>query len=223
MKKIRLPYYLENLLLDDNQVYNKILILGDRKNLFGHFNKEIINLCKFKEYDFSHLKFLGKQIINGSEFTIICNDDNAEYYKYLFDYIKKMNNELNIKYNIVNYKDNKDIYFSYKNNSDFLNSFDLVMYEQKNKRKKINIKRRKYNINAGEIIICKYNNYKCIIVDNNNSIKIKSIDERLNDDNIYSLSGFCAKYIKTNRERANFHGANWFTYNKLPLKNFMIN
>ena len=47
MKKIRLPYNLENLLLDDNQVYNKILILGDRKNLFGHFNKEIINLCKF--------------------------------------------------------------------------------------------------------------------------------------------------------------------------------
>ena len=104
-----------------------------------------------------------------------------------------------------------------------LNSFDLVIYELKNKRTKTNIKRRKYNINAGEIIICKYNNYKCMVVDNNNSIKIKSIDERLNDDNIYSLSGFCAKYIKTNRERANFHGHNWFTYNKLPLKNFITN
>lgn len=136
MKKIRLPYYLENLSLNENKVYNKILILGYRKNLFGHFNKDGINLCKFKEYDFYHLKFLGKQIINGSVFTIICNDDNAEYYKYLFDYIKKMNNELNINYNLINYKDNKDIYFSYKNNSNFLNSFDLVMYEQKIKGQK---------------------------------------------------------------------------------------
>ena len=219
MKKIRLPYYLENLSLDDNQLYNKILILGDRKNLFGHFNKDGIDLCKFKEYDFSNLKFLGKQIVNGSEFTIICNDDNCKYYKYLFSYIKKMNNTLNIKYNLINYKDNKDIYFSYKNNSDFLNSFDLVMYEQKNKRKKTNIKRRKYNINVGEIIICKYNNYKCIVVDNNNSIKIKSIDERLNDDNIYSLSGFCAKYIKTNRERKVYQGSNWFSYKGIRLIN----
>lgn len=219
MKKIRLPYNLENLLLDDNQVYNKILILGDRKNIFGHFNKDGINLCKFKEYDFSHFGFLGKQIVNGSEFTIICNDDNAEYYKYLFDYIKKMNNELNIKYNIINYKDNKDIYFSYKNNSNFLNSFDLVMYELKNKRTKTNIKRRKYNINVGEIIICRYNDYKCIVVDNNNSIKIKSIDERLNDDNIYSLSGFCAKYVKTNRERKVYQGSNWFSYKGIRLIN----
>ena len=219
MKKIRLPYYLENLSLNENKVYNKILILGDRKNLFGHFNKDGINLCKFKEYDFYHLKFLGKQIINGSVFTIICNDDNDEYYKYLFDYIKKMNNELNIKYNIINYKDNKDIYFSYKNNSNFLNSFDLVMYELKKKRTTTNIKRRKYNINVGEIIICKYNNYKCIVVDNNNSIKIKSIDERLNDDNIYSLSGFCAKYVKTNRERKVYQGSNWFSYKGIRLIN----
>ena len=219
MKKIRLPYYLENLSLNENKVYNKILILGDRKNLFGHFNKDGINLCKFKEYDFYHLKFLGKQIINGSMFTIICNDDNAEYYKYLFDYIKKMNNELNINYNLINYKDNKDIYFSYKNNSNFLNSFDLVMYELKNKRTKTDIKRRKYNINVGEIIICKYNNYKCIVVDNNNSIKIKSIDERLNDDNIYSLSGFCAKYVKTNRERKVYQGSNWFSYKGIRLIN----
>lgn len=220
MKKIRLPYNLENLLLDDNQVYNKILILGDRKNLFGHFNKEIINLCKFKEYDFSHFGFLGKQIVNGSEFTIICNDDNAKYYKYLFDYIKKMNNELNINYNLINYKDNKDIYFSYKNNSNFLNSFDLIMYEEKHnttKRIKKIFSFHDKHINIGEIIICRYNDYKCIVVDNKN--KIKSIDERLNDDNIYSLSGFCAKYVKTNRERKVYQGSNWFSYKGIRLIN----
>ena len=82
---------------------------------------------------------------------------------------------------------------------------------------KISTKFKNYVNNLDVIQSTIYNDYKCIVVDNKN--KIKSIDERLNDDNIYSLSGFCAKYVKTNRERKVYQGSNWFSYKGIRLIN----